>query len=150
MDQFDAMFGETYSPDQFQNDDEVENFAIKTITEETYKALNPTTTADMESVFSLSLNDANISSLLTGGVVDTREALKPLMNEAYEIADDIGEEGMDKLRESVLDFRKWCNKKNADERKSWDGKNDEMATIPMTQGKYKDSVTRVYNTHKMR
>ena len=122
MDQFDAMFDETYSPDQFQNDDEVEDFAIKTITEEMYKALNATTTAEMESVFSLSLNDANISSMLTGGVEDTREALKPLMNEAYEIADDIGEEGMDKLRECVLDFRKWCNKKTADERKCRDEK----------------------------
>ena len=71
------------------------------------------------------------------------------MNEAYEIVDDLGEEGMDKLRECVLDFRKWCNKKTADERKCRDGKNDERATIPMTQRKYEYSVTRVYNTHKM-
>ena len=113
-----------------------------------YKASNSATTADTEAMFSLSLNDANISSVLTGGVVDTYEALETLTNEAYNIVDTIGEEAMDKLRECVVDFWKWCNKKAADDRQGREV-NDERATVPMTQERYKDSADRIHNTHKM-
>ena len=76
--------------------------------------------------------------------IKARYSLKQLWEESCVEADNIGDEGVKELEKQLLLFRQYCNQKITSITVNEVGLN-----IPMTNGHYASTVTRVYNTHHM-
>jgi len=79
--------------------------------------------------------------------IHTRDTLKQAWYEACSMADDIGHVATVELEASLKRFTSFCNAKGAETK---DRKECEIGKIvPMSQGTYKGTSDRIYNTHHM-
>ncbi len=82
-----------------------------------------------------------------------RSALKCMDDDAFQMADDVEEEGVKKLESSLKEFRSWCNKKrtetNTEREENFANDDQKKKYVPMTNDKYTSNVKRVFKTHHM-
>ena len=77
-------------------------------------------------------------------LIKARYSLKQLWEESCAKADNISDEGVKELKKQLLLFCQYCNQKIT----SITG-NEVGLNIPMMNGHYASTVTRLYNTHHM-
>ncbi len=108
---------------------------------------------NLESLFSEAINDSEFPQRFT---VDARSALKGTVDDCYQMADDIGVEGIKKFEFMMNKFQSWCNKQRAQKHLGKEFCDDNISCsknrrkhVPMTSGRYTSNVKRVINTHHM-
>jgi hypothetical protein len=98
LDVVDGMYSSTYTPPQDGIDSEMELIFDQMFTE-----IQGHTSKDTEDVFELSLSNSCLPKTASHNV-SSRQKLKCLVNTAFPLSDKIGQEGVDRLEETLLQF----------------------------------------------
>jgi len=141
----DGMLSSTYIPNsQAEEEDDL-------LYREMSEALQDMTTPDVEELFDSSTSDACLPMAATKGV-KARDILKQHVESSFELADRHGQEGIKQLEAMHIEFRSWCNAREAQQDKHVTdaSRTDKRKFIPMTDCKYSSAQKRVMNTHNMR
>ena len=121
------------------------------------EALQDMITPEVEELFDSSTSDACLPTAARKGV-KARDILKQHVESSFELADRHGQEGIKQLETMHLQFRSWCNAREAQEKHVVDASSTESRNtkvtkrkfVPMTDCKYSSSQKRHFNTHHMR
>ena len=100
-----------------------------------------------EVMFDICLANSTIPKAAKVGV-RTRDLLKQLWEESCYEADNLGDDGVKKLEENLLNFRLWSNDQSK-VTSSNDADEGVGRIVPMTQGRFKGTAKRIHNTFHM-
>lgn len=101
---------------------------------------------ELNEMFSDVLEDLEFPTALK---LKARRALKGAVDNAYQMADDVGQEGIKKLELIMNKFKSWCNKNVLKKPKKKNITSLMRPPVPMTNEKYTSNVKKVMNTHHM-
>ena len=141
LDVVDGMYSSTYTPPHDGIDSEMELIFDQMFTE-----IQGHTSKDTEDAFELSLSNSCLPKTASHNV-SSRQKLKCLVNTAFALSDKIGQEGVERLEETLLQFNQWCSSK-IEEVENHESPQKRMYAS-MSQESYTSHVTRVFNTHHM-
>lgn len=109
-----------------------------------YEAMKAHVSKNCTMMFEECLENAVLPEAMSSQV-KTRERLGQNINEACDLADNIGTEAMQELETRLKDFREWCLG-----HPNYKGRGEGRNNVPMTGATYQGTRERNYNTHDMR
>ena len=148
LDQFDAYFTKSYTPDSKSEAEEKLFFKAQ------MDWLNSVSTESIEDSFSQSIHDCDLPEEVVRDV-RTRDALKQFWEASCALADDMGDqkaEAKTVLHDHLKEFNKYCHNVRSQQATTHDlvtGKPDRGKVMAMTDGCYTGTTEQVYTTHHM-
>ena len=135
------MYFSTYRSPQDGIDSE-----MQVVFDEIFTAIQANTSLDTEYIFELSLTNSCLPKSAPHNV-SSRNKLKCIVNTAFALSDKIGNQGVERLEKTLLQFNEWCSSKleEVENKKS----PEKRSYASMSQEVYTSQVNRVFNTHHM-
>ena len=143
VDRIDGLFSSTFTPSM---DDPNNNDDVNDIFQEMVYDIQQDTSVASEVLFNTSVENHAIPDTMAG--VNTRTAMRSLVDTSFELADRIGNEGVKEFERKMKEFHTWASDKL--EQSGDSDKNKKRKYVPMTQEAYKGTADRVFNTYTMR
>ena len=139
----DGMFSDTFSPSTEFN---LQNDELCELAQQIVCGIRDSTPAAAEDMFTEAVSNFEIATGVNKGV-DSRTAMRPLVDTAFLLSDRLGREGLQKLEEMMSEYNKWASGRLSETKDA--DKNKKRKHVPLTQEEYEGTADRVLNTHHM-